>query len=165
MVSIIITLDALLESDPLGTAAGLSHQLTPLPLSRADAGSQNVLHEDDQSIPVAGSSPISYSSSLWKGHVASPRSWGRRRCRRFEFPVLCGASAIKCWWLPRNPLVCWSLSLISRDAVLWAMRAGLTTRCLTFRDTFVCTPTSLLMAFADTGRPTDTSIQIRRSNT
>ena len=32
------------------------------------------------------------------------------------------------------------------------MRAGLTTRCLTFRDTFVCTPTSSLMAFADTGR-------------
>ena len=21
-------------------------------------------------------------------------------------PVLCGASAIKCWWLPRNPLAC-----------------------------------------------------------
>ena len=38
---------------------------------------------------------------------------------------------------------------ISRDAVLSAMRAGLTTRCLTFRDTFVCTPTSLIrMAFA-----------------
>ena len=34
-----------------------------------------------------------------------------------------------------------------------------------FRDTFVCTPTSLLMAFADTGRPADISIQIRRSNT
>ena len=44
------------------------------------------------------------------------------------------------------------------------MRAGLTTRCLTFRDTFVCTPTSLLMAFADTGRPADISIQARRSN-
>ena len=45
------------------------------------------------------------------------------------------------------------------------MRAGPTTRCLTFRDTFVCAPTSLLMAFADTGRPADTSIQTRRSNT
>ena len=47
------------------------------------------------------------------------------------------------------------------------MRAGLTTRCLTFRDTFVCTPTSslLLLAFADTGRPADIGIQIRRSNT
>ena len=77
-------------------------------------------------------------------------------------PVL---PAIKCWCLPHNPLVCWSLSLISRDVVLSAMRAGLTTRCLTFRYTFVCTPTSLLMAFADTGRPADTSIQTRRSNT
>ena len=43
------------------------HQLTPLPLSRVDAGSQNVLHEDDQSVLVAGSLPISCSSSLWKG--------------------------------------------------------------------------------------------------
>ena len=66
--------------------------------------------------------------------------------------------------VPRNPLVCQSLSLISRDAVLSAMRAGLTTRCLTFRDTFVYTPTSSLMAFADTGSPADTSIQTRRSN-
>ena len=30
---------------------------------------QNVLHEDDQSILVAGSSPISCNSSLWKGHL------------------------------------------------------------------------------------------------
>ena len=37
--------------------------------SRADAGSQNVLHEDDQSVLVAGSLPISCSSSLWKGQV------------------------------------------------------------------------------------------------
>ena len=41
------------------------------------------------------------------------------------------------------------------------MPAELTTRCLTFRDIFVCAPTSLFMAFADTGRPTDTSIQSR----
>ena len=26
-----------------------------------------------------------------------------------------GASAIKCWWLPRKLLACYSLSLISRD--------------------------------------------------
>ena len=26
-----------------------------------------------------------------------------------------GASAIKCWWLPRNLLACYSLSLISED--------------------------------------------------
>ena len=45
------------------------------------------------------------------------------------------------------------------------MPAELTTRCLTFRDIFVCAPTSLFMAFADTGRPTDTRIQTRRSNT
>ena len=56
------------------------------------------------------------------------------------------------------------LSLISGDAVLSAMRAGLTTRSLTFRHTFVCTPTSLLMAFADTGRPADISIQTRRKH-
>ena len=63
---------------------------------------------------------------------------------------------------PRNPLASWSLSLISRDAVLSAMPVGLTTRSLTFRDVSVCTPTSLLMAmaFADTPGPTDTSIQI-----
>ena len=62
-----------------------------------------------------------------------------------------GASASKCWWLPRNPFSCScscscscsSLSLISRDAVLSTMPAGLTTRCLTFKDVFVCTPTYL----------------------
>ena len=32
--------------------------------SAALAGSKNVLHEDDQSILVVGSSPISYTSSL-----------------------------------------------------------------------------------------------------
>ena len=37
-----------------------------------------------------------------------------------------------------------ALSLISRDAVLSAMLARLTTRWLTFRDIFVCTPMSLL---------------------
>ena len=48
---------------------GTSRQLTPIPLSRSDADPRNVLHEDDPSILVAGSSPISYSSSLWKGQV------------------------------------------------------------------------------------------------
>ena len=55
-----------------------------------------------------------------------------------------GASAIKCWWLMRNLFACYSLSMISRDAVLSAMLAGLTTWCLTFRDIFVCTPTSFI---------------------
>ena len=49
------------------------------------------------------------------------------------------------------------------------MQAGLTTPDLMFRDIFVCPPTSLLdaMVFADTLRPTDTSIQClsRHSNT
>ena len=27
-------------------------------------------------------------------------------CNVYGDPVLCGASVIKCWWLPRNPLVC-----------------------------------------------------------
>ena len=42
------------------------------------------------------------------------------------------------------------------------LQAGLTTRCLTFRDIFVCTPMSSLgaMAFAGPRRPTDTSIQM-----
>ena len=42
------------------------------------------------------------------------------------------------------------------------MPAGLATRCLTFRDIFVGTPTSSLyaMAFVGTRRPTDTSIQM-----
>ena len=51
---------------------------------------------------------------------------------------------------PRNPLASWSLSLISRDAVLSAMPVGLTTRFLTFRGIFVCTPThpgQLTLAF------------------
>ena len=50
----------------------------------------------------------------------------------------------------------------SRDAVLSTMQAGLTTRCLTFRDLSVCMSISLLdaMAFAGTRRPADTSIQI-----
>ena len=63
---------------------------------------------------------------------------------------------------PRNPLASWSLSLISRDAVLSAMPVGLTTRFLTFRGIFVCTPTFSLiaMAFADTPGPANTSIQI-----
>ena len=38
-------------------------------MSRADADPRNVLHEDDPSILVAGSSLISRSSSLWKGHL------------------------------------------------------------------------------------------------
>ena len=38
-------------------------------MSRADADPRNVLHEDDPSILVAGSSLISRSSSLWKGQV------------------------------------------------------------------------------------------------
>ena len=49
---------------------GTSRQLTPIPLSRADADPRNVLHEDDPSILVAGSSLISRSSSLWKGQVS-----------------------------------------------------------------------------------------------
>ena len=42
------------------------------------------------------------------------------------------------------------------------MQAGLTTRCLTFKNIFVGTPTSLLdaMAFDGTRRQTDTSIQM-----
>ena len=48
---------------------GTSRQLTPIPLSRSDADPRNVLHEDDPSILVAGSSLISRSSSLWKGQV------------------------------------------------------------------------------------------------
>ena len=48
---------------------GTSRQLTPIPLSRADADPRNVLHEDDPSILVAGSSLISRSSSLWKGQL------------------------------------------------------------------------------------------------
>ena len=52
---------------------GTSRQLTPIPLSRSDADPRNVLHEDDPSILVAGSSLISRSSSLWKGQeVFSP---------------------------------------------------------------------------------------------
>ena len=51
---------------------GTSRQLTPIPLSRADADPRNVLHEDDPSILVAGSSLISRSSSLWKGQVPRP---------------------------------------------------------------------------------------------
>ena len=46
------------------------------------------------------------------------------------------ADSCRACGLPRNPLVCYSLSLILRDAVLSAMPAGLTTRCLTFRDIF-----------------------------
>ena len=99
------------------------------------------------------------------GHHARPVDGVgmRDQTRHFEhLRISLGASAIKCWWLPRNPLTCYSLSLISRDAVLSAMQAGLTTRCLTFREIFVCTPTSLLhaMAFVGTRRPTDTSIQM-----
>ena len=64
---------------------------------------------------------------------------------------------------PRNPLASWSLSLISRDAVLSAMPVGLTTRFLTFRGIFVCTPTSLLMvmAFADTPGPTKLTLAFK----
>ena len=50
---------------------GTSRQLTPIPLSRADADPRNVLHEDDPSILVAGSSLISRSSSLWKGQASN----------------------------------------------------------------------------------------------
>ena len=53
---------------------GTSRQLTLIPLSRADADPRNVLHEDDPSILVAGSSLISHSSSLWKGHLKTRRN-------------------------------------------------------------------------------------------
>ena len=56
---------------------GTSRQLTPIPLSRADADPRNVLHEDDPSILVAGSSLISRSSSLWKGQAEIRRPAGR----------------------------------------------------------------------------------------
>ena len=70
MVSIIITLDTpLLEPIRSGRLRDFAPAYT-YTLSRADADPRNVLHEDDQSILVAGSSPISYSSSLWKGHLA-----------------------------------------------------------------------------------------------
>ena len=52
---------------------GTSRQLTPIPLSRSDAVPRNILHEDDPSILVAGSSLISRSSSLWKGQVVVAR--------------------------------------------------------------------------------------------
>ena len=61
--------DALRPASPtsLEEGYGTSRQLTPIPLSRSDADPRNVLHEDDPSILVAGSSLISRSSSLWKG--------------------------------------------------------------------------------------------------
>ena len=75
---------------------GTSHQLTPIPLSRADADPRNVLHEDDPSILVAGSSLISRSSSLWKGQAfrCAPRRWRYspawvRRRRRGGAPYRC----------------------------------------------------------------------------
>ena len=46
-----------------------------------------------------------------------------------------GASAIKCWWLMRNLFGCYSLSMISRDAVLSAMLAGLTRRVQKYKRT------------------------------
>ena len=58
---------------------GTSRQLTPIPLSRADADPRNVLHEDDPSILVAGSSLISRSSSLWKGQLPVLRTKSIRR--------------------------------------------------------------------------------------
>ena len=52
----------------------------------------------------------------------------------------------------------------ARRQILLEAQQAYPERCV--RGTFVCTPTSLLlMAFADTGRPADTSIQTRRSNT
>ena len=66
---------------------GTSRQLTPIPLSRVDADPRNVLHEDDPSILVAGSSLISRSSSLWKGQASfsgfvSNRDFRRTRLRQ-----------------------------------------------------------------------------------
>ena len=84
VVSIIIILDALLESRSARDGCWTLHQLTPLPLSRADAGSQNVLHEDDQSVLVAGSLPISCSSSLWKGQPDRCRALGALDRRSVE---------------------------------------------------------------------------------
>ena len=70
---------------------GTSRQLTPIPLSRADADPRNVLHEDDPSILVAGSSLISRSSSLWKGQpnqasdVSDPKRPGAPVLSSFVF--------------------------------------------------------------------------------
>ena len=61
---------------------GTSRQLTPIPLSRADADPRNVLHEDDPSILVAGSSLISRSSSLWKGQWSTPHARASRASAR-----------------------------------------------------------------------------------
>ena len=57
------------------------------------------------------------------------------------------------------------LSLISRDAVLSAMRGWADHTVPDVQRHLRVHATSLLMAFADTGRPADTSIQTRRSNT
>ena len=77
---------------------GTSRQLTPIPLSRADADPRNVLHEDDPRILVAGSSLISRSSSLWKGHPGAPRPAGSKYDSVSVFgrriPVNCQARAL-----------------------------------------------------------------------
>ena len=48
-------------------STGSGRDPTPLALSRAVAGPQNVLHEDDQSILVADSSPISRKLEFMEG--------------------------------------------------------------------------------------------------
>ena len=110
---------------------GTSRQLTPIPLSRADADPRNVLHEDDPSILVAGSSLISRSSSLWKGQAdesagevagvpvaATYRAQARRELRRDYNRIVYaknGIDARKAYdelvakWTPLTPTVVRSL--------------------------------------------------------
>ena len=77
-----------------GYAAASQHLIAEAP----DAGSQNVLHEDDQSVLVAGSLPISCSSSLWKGQVTpfgqeSAEMFLRQRYQKIQALPACGADS------------------------------------------------------------------------
>ena len=94
MVSIIITLDTPLLEPIRSDGYGTSRQLTPIPLSRADADPRNVLHEDDPRILVAGSSLISRSSSLWKGQsevsLAARNTLDSARIPRASKLLICG---------------------------------------------------------------------------
>ena len=84
------------------------------------------------------------------------------RCRRYPTKFNSGRDILCLPFIhPRAPnLISLRSSLISEDAVLSAMPAGLTTWCLTFRDIFVARRHPYWNAMASHGRLTDTSIQM-----
>ena len=55
---------------------------------------------------ILGTSGGLFSDAARPCQRPAPPLWRKRGTRKSRLETNTGASAIKCWWLPRNPLVC-----------------------------------------------------------